>query len=120
MTAIRDLRVLVVEDDFYIAIDVERTLQNAGAVVVGPYGRVEDALAAIAREPIDCALVDVNLGDGPNFEVAQALRERGVSAVFTTGYGGEIFPEEFQGHTRLEKPVHPLQMVAAVAQACGQ
>ena len=121
MTAdIRDLRVLVVEDDYLIATDARRELERAGAQVIGPFGRAAQALEALEQQPIDCAVVDVNLGDGPSFEVAQALIGRKAPLVFVTGYNAEVLPDRYRGLTRLEKPVAGADLVAAVAEACGR
>ncbi len=62
-SALRDRRILVVEDEFLIAMSLQDALENAGAVVVGPAPSVEKAIKQIESEPhIDAAVLDVNLG----------------------------------------------------------
>ena len=71
-------RILVVEDDFYLATDTEHALRAARADVLGPVGTEDQALALIAQEAMTCALVDINLGKGAQFRVADSLKEKGV------------------------------------------
>jgi DNA-binding response OmpR family regulator len=108
------LRVLVVEDDFYLATDEQAALEAAGATVLGPTARAEEALRLADSARVDCAVVDINLGTGPGFSVAAALRERSIPFVFTTGYDAAAIPEEFRDVERLEKPVEDADLVAAV------
>lgn len=112
---LRGLRVLVVEDDFYLATDTARALQGAGANVLGPCPNEEAARDALADEHPDAAVVDINLGAGPSFKLAETLKDRGIPFVFTTGYDPEVIPTEFEGVQRLQKPVPLRQIVAAVS-----
>ncbi|HEY0326678.1 MAG TPA: hypothetical protein VGC46_11995 [Allosphingosinicella sp.] len=110
--------VLVVEDDFYLASDAKAALECAGARVIGPC-RDDAAAAGLAvAERIDCAVIDVNLGDGPNFGLARSLQQRGVKLVFVTGYDRALIPPELEPAPRLEKPIRDRDLVAAVARAC--
>ncbi len=106
------LRVLVIEDDYYIATDEQQALQGAGAVVIGPCAQASDAMAYDG--PVDCAVVDINLGRGPSFEAAATLRRRGVPFLFTTGYDAGAIPREFADVPRLEKPIREADLVAAI------
>jgi len=99
-------RILIVEDLFLVAEELSDTLQDWGCEVSGPAARVGDALALVAHETLDGALLDVNLGDERCFPIAQALRERGVPFIFLTGYDmSSAFPPEFANVPRLPKPV---------------
>ena len=109
------LRVLVIEDDFYLALDEQRALEKAGAIVAGPCPDPAEGLALIEREPVDCAVLDVNLGSGPSFEVAAALRAKGIPFVFVTGYDPCTIPAEFADVERLEKPVDFGRLIRALA-----
>lgn len=106
------LRVLVIEDDYYIATDEQQALQDAGAVVIGPYAQAADAMAS--EGPVDCAVVDINLGRGPSFEAAATLRGRSIPFLFTTGYDAGAIPREFADVPRLEKPIREADLVAAI------
>src|ERR1700740_1769630 len=81
-------RVLVVEDEMMIAMLVEDMLSELGCVVVGPAHALDAALElARAESGLDAALLGGNLGGQPVFAVADVLREKGVPAIFSTGYG---------------------------------
>ena len=118
MTGEADLHghsVLVIEDDFYLASDAARALRGAGAEVLGPCPTEEAARAALEVQRPSAAVVDINLGRGPSFKLAEALKDRGIPFVFTTGYDAEVIPAEFGAIERLQKPVQLRRIVAAVA-----
>lgn len=122
MTGEADLsghRILVVEDDYFLAADTVSALRSAGAEVLGPCGTIDDALAELADAEPTGAVVDINLGQGPSFKVARALRKRGVPMVFVTGYDHGVIPTEFDGVDRLDKPVELKRVVACLARALG-
>lgn len=105
-SSLRGCRVLVVEDEYLLAIELEFHLAEAGAIVLGPAGTMEDAVAIIDAEPaIDGAILDVNLGGETRFTAADMLLTRGVPFLFTTGYDGSIFPPRFADIVRCEKPI---------------
>jgi PAS domain S-box-containing protein len=108
-------RVLVVEDDFYLADDAATVLRAAGAEVVGPFGAEAPAIAAARADRLSAAVVDINLGSGQSFEVARVLRTAGVPFVFLTGYDSAVIPSEFEGLPMLQKPVELRRIVRAVA-----
>ena len=101
-------RVLVVEDEYFIADDLAKALERHGAEVLGPMPRVRDALACVeGPHPPDLAVLDINLGSETAYIVAAALRRRGTPFVFVTGYDCSSMPAEFHDVTCLEKPVEP-------------
>ena len=112
------LSVLVLEDNFYIADESKRTLEKAGARVLGPCSDLADTLEALQAERPDCALVDVNLGDGPTFAPARALAAAGVQIVLMTGYDAAIIPADLKDTLCLQKPVAAHRLVSGVALAC--
>jgi CheY-like chemotaxis protein len=100
-------RLLVVEDEYMIAADLAEALANRGASVIGPAGSIEDALELVSTEQqIDGAVLDINLRGKHAYPVADALRERGVRFVFTTGYDAGTIPAAYLGVPRVEKPVN--------------
>ncbi len=111
--------VLVVEDDFFLAHDAGRALRQAGGRVLGPVGHEEDALDLLTSEKPTCALVDINLGHGAEFKIAEALQDRGVPFVFVTGYDDVVIPARFDTIERLRKPVHYREIVRAAARLCS-
>ena len=101
-------RVLLVEDEYFLADDLAKALAELGAEVVGPVASVDDALDLIeAGERIDAAVLDLNLGGEMSTRVADALEERGVPFVFATGYDAAAIPPRHAGVPRCEKPVSP-------------
>ena len=83
-------RVLIVEDEYYLAADLELALKAQGAGVVGPICDLPDALSAVAKGGFDAAVIDVNLHGEFAYNVADALKRRGIPFVFATGYSQEI------------------------------
>jgi CheY-like chemotaxis protein len=98
-------RVLILEDQSVIALDLECIVEGLGAKVAGPLASVAKALAAIRGERLDAALLDVRLGDGMGYTVADALAEQGVPYAFVTGTStGERLAEPHAGAPRIGKP----------------
>jgi len=112
---VRGRRILVVEDEFLIAEELRDALEDMGAVVVGPVAHVAAALAALrSGEPLDGATLDVTLGREKSFEVARALRDRGVPFVILTGYGEQGLPEDLRAVPRCQKPFDIAKVVEAL------
>lgn len=110
-------RVLVVEDEYFLADDMARALESLGAQVVGPVPTRERALALITSEALDAAVLDINLKGDAVFPVADALGARGVPYVFATGYDLSSLPEAYQAIPRWEKPFNPHELARALSQA---
>ncbi|USQ74683.1 response regulator (plasmid) [Roseomonas mucosa] len=109
--------ILLVEDEFLIVEAMEEWLSQAGAVVVGPVPSVEQALDLIdgAADPLDGAVLDVNLGGGETaYPIADRLAELGVPYLFATGDVRISDSPVYQGRPRLEKPVSRHQLVMAL------
>ena len=111
--------VLVVEDDYYLATDAQVALTRAGATVLGPSARSDESLTLIAQHRPDCAVIDINLGGGPSFDLAEALRARSVPFLFLTGYDASVIPPEFADVERLEKPVNVSRLISSVTGLCA-
>lgn len=79
-------RVLVVEDEFLVALDLKSLLEGFGCAVLGPVGSVAEALACLDPDPPDAALLDVQLAAGNTAGLARTLIGRGVPFVVMTGY----------------------------------
>lgn len=112
------LRILVVEDDYFIADEICSTLRGHGAEIVGPAPSVERGLQLIESHQLDCAVLDINLQGNLAFGIARELRRRGTPALFATGYDMSVLPIEFSGSIRLEKPVNLRALLRAVQSAC--
>jgi DNA-binding NtrC family response regulator len=111
-------RVLVVEDEFLLAMELEALLEQHGCKVLGPAATVEWALAVLYEEQPEVALVDVNLKGQRATPVAAALKRQGVPFVLITGYGElELSEPELRAAPRIDKPVNSRDLKRAVAQA---
>ena len=109
------MRVLVVEDDALIALDITRQLTNAGFQVVGPAVSVTRALKLIGEHGCDIAVLDVNLGDRETSEpIAQELRTRATPFIVLSGYARDEHAPAFAGAPILSKPASPSELIAAL------
>lgn len=99
------LRVLVVEDEALLSMLVEDALGDLGCTVLGPFMRLEPALAAVEADPrIDVAILDVNVAGERSFPLAELLLQRDVPVVFTTGYDDAGLDERWRVLPILRKP----------------
>jgi CheY-like chemotaxis protein len=106
--SLAELRVLVVEDEYFIADDIARALKALGAQLVGPVPTIKAASRILLDEPrIDIAVLDINLRGETVFPFAEDLRARNVPFVFATGYDKEAIPDDFRSVPRWEKPFRP-------------
>ena len=103
---LQGLRILIVEDNPYIAIALEEMLSEHGLVIAGVAGALDDALLLAASASLDIALLDVNIRDRKIDPVAEALTARGKPFVFTTGCGRAGLPEAFLDRPVVEKPFY--------------
>jgi CheY-like chemotaxis protein len=111
---LRGHSILVVEDDYMIASDLARALEDLGASIIGPVGSVADAMSVLAGDTsLNAAVLDVNLAGDKVYPVATELRRRGIAFAFATGYDDWIIPESLADAPRFEKPVN----VRVLAQA---
>ncbi len=115
---LRGMKVLVIEDEFYLATEIEERIERAGGTVLGPCPDVPAGLAQLGANP-DCAVVDINLGQGPSFEIAGVLEERGVPFLFLTGYDAATIPPVFAHIERIEKPADTIRVIDAIARLTG-
>ena len=114
------LKMLVIEDDYNVAHELKRVFENEGAIVLGPVGRESDAASLLASEVPDLAIVDLNLGDGVNFDVAELLQQQAVPICVYSGYKRADLPRvpDSLGHIPwLEKPQERHALLEAAARA---
>ncbi|MGC1577212.1 MAG: response regulator [Beijerinckiaceae bacterium] len=112
-------RLLVIEDEPLVALDLVAGLEEAGAEIVGSAGTVEEALQLIESASIDAVLLDANLRGRPVDDLAAALTRKNVPYVFVTGYGQESLPRSFSTAPMLAKPFSREQLLRAVAPLIG-
>jgi CheY-like chemotaxis protein len=98
------LRILVVEDETMLFFLAEDMLIELGCGVVLHACRVKDALAILASESPDVAMLDVNLAGEQAYPIAERLMAQKVPFVFATGYGSEGIPPCWAGRPVIQKP----------------
>ena len=114
-------RVLVVEDSMLVALDLEAALAAAGAEVIGPATRLDEALDLARRERLDAAVLDINLDGEPVFPVAEALLRRTVPVLFSTGYDSRsMLPEAMRRFPTVQKPFSGETLVRALKEALAR
>ncbi|MBB5863321.1 response regulator [Xanthomonas sp. 3058] len=118
MSVLRGVRVLVVENDDMNAMLLELQLVQAGAVVMGPVGEVQEALQLIDTDAPDIAVLDYRLGNGETSEpVARRLAGQGIPFVLATGVASASIPSGFERGIILTKPYLADELVNALSRA---
>lgn len=112
-------RVLVVEDEMMVLMNIEGALGDLGCAV-SVAATVGDALALLEGASFDVAMLDVNLGGQPSYAVADALARRAIPFVFSTGYGEHGVDPRFAGRPVLRKPYSDQQLATALARLVGE
>jgi len=107
-------RILVVEDDPIIALDIQTILEAAGATVVGPAHEVSEAISLIEGSKVSAAVLDYRLQVGDTLALALMLRERRIPFLFATS-GPEGVAGKHPGAIILAKPFRPDQLTSAVS-----
>src|SRR5947209_11867735 len=101
----RGVRLLIVEDEYFLAQDLADHFQSLGVKVLGPAGTVVDALDILRSHEAEAAVLDVNLRGERVYPVADVLIQKHVPFVFASGYGGELEPRAYADVPRCIKPV---------------
>ena len=107
-------RVMVVEDEPLLSMDLESTLRDMGCEVAGSAGTIEEARSLVARADCDAALLNVNLAGHPVDELAAALTRKNIPFAFVTGYGRSGVPAGFREGLVLDKPFNETQLRAVL------
>ena len=109
-------KILLIEDEALIALQLKLDLEDDGHVVVGPFAQLSDALSAATDSEFDIALIDINLGADNSAPIAEILDRRRVPFAFTTGYNDLIFlPPLLREYPHLTKPYNPADVKDLVA-----
>ena len=118
---LRDRRILVVEDEYLIAMSLQDALESAGSIVVGPVPSVDKAIQTIDSEPhIDAAVLDVNLGGALSYGVADKLIARKIPFIFTSGYEDNGLRARYSGVKNCPKPYLFQAIEEALAEAMSR
>jgi CheY-like chemotaxis protein len=118
--AFTEKRILVIEDEVLLSMDIETSLIDAGYQVIGPAGTIEAAKKLITDGNCDAALVDANLGGQPVDELAVSLVRENIPFAFVTGYGRDALPQEFRENMLLGKPFSLDQLLSVVSTLLGK
>jgi PAS domain S-box-containing protein len=113
-------RVLVVEDEALVGIMIQECLTELGFQIIGPVCTASDALQAAKDGDFDAAILDINLGDGMVYQVAEILAWRHVPFVFVTGYDADSVDSRFREIPVLQKPVERELLQKLFAQGAGR
>jgi DNA-binding response OmpR family regulator len=97
-------RLLVIEDEFFLAAHIENVLSDDGHEVIGPVGTLDEARALARSEEIDGALLDVNLDNGRIDDVADILADRHIPFLFVTACPRENLPAAHRETVVVHKP----------------
>jgi DNA-binding response OmpR family regulator len=117
--ASRTPRVLIVEDQIMLGMQLAAAVQDCGCEPVGPAGLVVTALPMALREPLDAALLDVYLIDQTVAPVAEVLARRGIPFAFVTAYSRHHLPEALQSRRCLHKPFTDQEIRSLVTALTG-
>lgn len=109
-------RILLVEDDFLVALDTIELLEGTGCLVVGPAASLTAALELARSEPLDAAVLDINVAGEMIWPVAEGLERRGVPFLFLSAYVGQnVIPAPFASVPRLGKPAEKSRLLSGLA-----
>lgn len=116
-----ELRILIVEDEALVAMDLEYALNEAGAEVIGPAKSVEAGMRLLEEaEAIDGAILDVDLRGELVFPLADRLRDAGIPILFHTARADrEQFDRDYPGSPVCVKPAQPRELIARAAETFG-
>lgn len=110
--------VLVVEDEFIIALDLSETVKDLGYALEGPFADKENAFIAIEGSMPDAAILDVYTSDGEVFPLADALVEAGVPIIFHSGHvSPQEVKERYPGAWACAKPCPPDKLIDVLQEA---
>ena len=113
------LRILIVEDEMLVAMNIEDMLLDLGHEVAGLASRLEPALSLAREGEFDLAMLDVNLAGETSFPVAHILAGRGIPFLFATGYGRQGLEPGHEDVPVLQKPYREAQVAAGLAALLG-
>ncbi|MBM3604159.1 MAG: response regulator [Alphaproteobacteria bacterium] len=116
------LRIMIVEDEFWTAMDMATQVEDRGGAVTGPSASVSEALAMLhGQDCPDAAILDVKLQGTEVYALADVLRQRGIPFVFATAYEAKVLPARFADVPHYEKPMIVSECVnSALALAAGR
>lgn len=100
-------RILIVEDEYWLATEIAGALEAVGAEIIGPASTLEHARRLLARHKPDCAVLDVNLHGQMVFPIADHLRSVAVPFAIASGYDKQALPASLADVPHFKKPFDP-------------
>jgi len=116
---LQNVRVLVVEDDPIIGLDLQQTLEVAGALVLGPTHDVPAAIALLETSRVDLAVLDNLIVGGDSLPISDFLAQRGVAFLFHTSHRGEL-RKHYPSVPIIDKPSRPGELVKVLQTLLGR
>lgn len=114
VSSLSGYRLLIVEDEYFIAEDLSRTLRLLGAVIIGPAPAVAGARSLLKALRPHCILLNINLADEDSSGFAQEVRALGTPVILITGYDRSSLPQFTREFPLLRKPVGTLDLVQTI------
>jgi len=111
-------RVLVIEDEYFIARELQGVLADHGAMVVGPVAELSEAMTRVSSGGFDVVMLDINLRDQLAYSIADELLRRHIPFGFATGYSRQVIPDRFRDVKIWEKPYHLQEIIQDLAGFC--
>lgn len=107
-------RILLVDDDYFLAQDMARELNELGCEIVGFAANLDQAMEISARIDADAVVLDINLHGQMIYPAIEILRKREIRMVFVSGYDQAVVPREFRDIPHLGKPAMSSAILAAM------
>jgi CheY-like chemotaxis protein len=103
MDGVTGVRILILEDDPFIALDLQAIVEGQGHEVVGVFDTLAEARDHLG-DGFDFALLDIDVSDGKSFSLAAALLERRIPFVFVSASRPSELPHHLRGVSFIPKP----------------
>ena len=121
VSKLRDRRILIVEDEYIVAMSLCHALECLGAVLIGPVPSVEKAIKTIESAPdIDAAILDINLNGVMAYAVADLLLSRNIPFVFSSGYETDVLRARYPQIRNCPKPCAFPKLEEALARSIAE
>lgn len=116
MPSLSGKRILVVEDDYFLAFDVCEAIEAARGFVLGPFPDTTEATRTL-KTHVDLAVLDVSVRDGTTYSLAENLLRLGIPFVFASGQAINTKPEKWKTSSWILKPYHPKEIISWLERA---
>ena len=107
-------RVLIVEDEYFLADDLARGFAQEGISIVGPVPSLDQAMALVEQEKINLAVLDIALDGSKVYDVADVLIAQDVPVLFVTGYDRDGIPDRYADVPVCQKPASAKDVIIAL------